>query len=121
MNPMELRKGILLAADTVVEALKEMSVPIKGKEQIANVATISANGDAKIGNILASIFEKLGPNGTITVAEGKTLETEVEYVEGLRWDRGYISPYFVTNEKSFKIEFENALVLLIDKKINSVQ
>ena len=121
MNPMDLRRGILLAVDTVVASLKEQSVPIKGKEHIASVATISANGDAKIGNILAGIFEKLGPNGTITVADGKTLETEVEYVEGLKWDRGYISPYFITDAKTSKVEFENALVLLVDKKVSSVQ
>jgi chaperonin GroEL len=100
MNPMDLRRGILLAVDTVVEALRSQAHPIKGKDQIANVATISANGDAKIGNILAGIFEKLGANGTITVADGKTLETEVEYVEGLKWDRGYISPYFITDPKT---------------------
>jgi chaperonin GroEL len=111
MNPMDLRRGILLAVDTIVEGLKEQAVPVKGKDQITSVATISANGDTKIGNILGGIFEKLGANGTITVADGKTLETEVEYVEGLRWDRGYISPYFVTDPKTQKVEFENALLL----------
>ena len=120
MNPMDLRKGILLAVDKVVEGLKELSVPIKGKDQIANVATISANGDKVIGDLIAGIFDKLGPNGTITVADGKTLETEVEYVEGLKWDRGYISPYFITDPKTSKVEFENALILLVDKKISSV-
>ena len=84
------------------------------------MATISANGDSKIGGLIAGIFDKLGPNGTITVQDGKTLETEVEYVEGLRWDRGYISPYFVTDPKTQKVEMENALVLLVDKKINSI-
>jgi chaperonin GroEL len=121
MNPMDLRRGILLAVDTIVASLKEQAVPIKGKDQITNVATISANGDSKIGNILGGIFEKLGPNATITVADGKTMETEVEYVEGLRWDRGYISPYFVTDPKTSKVEFENALILLVDKKVSSVQ
>jgi len=77
-----------------------MSVPVKGQDEIRNVATISANGDETIGGHLAGIFEKLGANGTITVQDGKTLETEVEYVEGIRWDRGYISPYFATDTKS---------------------
>jgi len=98
-----------------------MSTPIKDKQEISHVATISANGDEKIGGLIAGIFDKLGPNGTITVADGKTLETEVEYVEGLKWDRGYISAYFVTDPKTQKVEMENALVLLVDKKINSVQ
>lgn len=110
-----------MAVDQVVAGLKEMSIPIKGKDQIQNVATISANGDSKIGELIAAIFDKLGANGTITVQDGKTLETEVEYVEGLKWDRGYISPYFITDAKTSKVEMENALVLLADKKISSVQ
>jgi chaperonin GroEL len=121
MNPMDLRKGILMAVDTVVNELKQLSVPIRGKEEISNVATISANGDTKIGDIIAGIFDKLGANGTITVSDGKTLETEVEYVEGLKWDRGYISPYFITDPKTSKVEFENALVLLVDKKVSTIQ
>jgi chaperonin GroEL len=100
MNPMDVRRGIMTAVDEVVAGLKELSVPIKGKEQIQNVATISANGDQKIGDIISGIFDRLGSNGTITVADGKTLETEVEYVEGIKWDRGYISPYFVTDAKT---------------------
>merc|ERR1719424_55893 len=110
-----------MAVDEVVRGLQEMSVPVQGKEEIENVATISANGDKHIGGILAGIFEKLGANGTITVQDGKTLETEVEYVEGIKWDRGYISPYFVTETKSGKAEFKNPLVLLADKKISNVQ
>ena len=98
-----------------------MSTPVSTKEAIQNVATISANGDQKIGGILAGIFEKLGQNGTVTVQDGKTLDTEVEYVEGIKWDRGYISPYFVTDTKSSKCEFKNPLILLCDKKISSVQ
>ena len=121
MNPMDLRRGIQLAVDEVVNGLKEQSIPIRSTEEIHNVATISANNDAKIGGLIAGIFDKLGPNGTITVSEGKSLETEVEYVEGLKWDRGYISPYFVTDAKTSKVEFTNAAVLLVDKKISSIQ
>lgn len=120
MNPMDLRRGIQLAVDNIIEELKSMSTPIKGKEEIANVATISANGDKKIGGLIAGIFERLGPNGTITVSDGKTMETEVEYVEGLKWDRGFISPYFMTDNKAQKVEFENPFVLLVDKKISSI-
>jgi len=121
MNPMDLRRGIQLAVDTVIEELKKQSIPIKSSDEIRNVATISANNDAHIGGLIAGIFDRLGPNGTITVSEGKSLETEVEYVEGLRWDRGYISPYFVTDPKTSKVEFQNPAILLVDKKINSVQ
>ena len=121
MNPMDLRRGIQMGVDVVVQGLKDQSIPIQSVDEIRNVATISANNDAHIGGILAGIFERLGANGTITVAEGKSLETEVEYVEGLKWDRGYISPYFVTDAKTSKVEFQNASVLLVDKKISSVQ
>jgi chaperonin GroEL len=121
MNPMDLRRGIQQAVDEVVFGLKELSIPVETTEQIKNVATISANNDHHIGGLIAGIFEKLGPAGTITVSEGKSLETEVEYVEGLKWDRGYISPYFVTDPKTQKTMFENAAVLLMDKKVTSVQ
>lgn len=97
MNPMDLRRGIQMAVDKVVEGLREQSIPINNVDEIRNVATISANNDSHIGGLIAGIFERLGANGTITVSEGKSLETEVEYVEGLKWDRGYISPYFVTD------------------------
>ena len=110
-----------MAVDSVVAELKKLSIPINGKVEIANVATISANGDTKIGDIISGIFDKLGANGTITVADGKTMETEVEYVEGLKWDRGFISPYFITDAKTQKVEFENAMILLVDKKISSIQ
>ena len=110
-----------MAVDQVVSGLQELSTPVKGKEEIQNVATISANGDKHIGGILAGIFDKLGANGTITVQDGKTMETEVEYVEGIKWDRGYVSPYFVTDTKSQKAEFKNPLILLSDKKISNVQ
>jgi len=100
MNPMDLRRGIQMAVDEVVYSLKEQSSNVESREDIQNVATISANNDHHIGGLIAAIFDKLGPNGTITVAEGKSLETEVEYVEGLKWDRGFISPYFVTDAKT---------------------
>ena len=121
MNPMDLRRGIQLGVDKVVEGLKAQSIPVSSVDEIRNVATISANNDAHIGGLLAGVFEKLGPHGTITVSEGKSLETEVEYVEGLKWDRGYVSPYFVTDAKTSKVEFANANILLVDKKISSVQ
>jgi len=121
MNPMDLRRGIQKAVDTVVEELKVLSIPINSVEEIKNVATISANNDHHIGGLISNIFDKLGANGTITVAEGKSLETEVEYVEGLKWDRGYISPYFVTNPKTQKVEFTNANILLVDKKISNIK
>jgi chaperonin GroEL len=121
LNPMDLRRGIQMAVDNVVEALKKNSVPVKTKEDIQNVATISANGDKFIGGLIAGIFEKLGEQATITVQDGKTLSTEVEYVEGLRWDRGYTSPYFVTNAKAAKVEYDNPMILLVEKKITSLQ
>jgi len=121
MNPMDLRRGIQMAVDEIVFGLKELSVPVETTAQIENVATISANNDKHIGGLIAGIFDRLGANGTITVAEGKSLETEVEYVEGLKWDRGYISPYFVTDPKTSKCEFENCAVLLLDKKVSAVQ
>jgi len=121
MNPMDLRRGIQLDVDQVVAGLAEQATPVKGKKEIENVASISATGDHHIGGLIAGIFDKLGPHGTITVAEGKSLETEVEYVEGLKWDRGYISPYFVTDPKTSKVEFTNPAILLVDKKISSVQ
>lgn len=121
MNPMDLRKGIQLAVEEVVKSLKNNSTPITTKEDIESVATISANGDVHIGQLISSIFEKLGPNGTITVQDGKALETEVDYVEGLRWDRGFISPYFVTDQKNQKVEMQDAYILLVDKKIQNAQ
>ena len=120
MNPMDLRRGIQLAVEAVVAELTNMSQAVKNKEEIEAVATISANGDTRIGGILAGIFDRLGPSGTITVQDGKTMETEVEYVEGIKWDRGYISPYFVTDTKSAKCEFKNPLILLCDKKVSNV-
>lgn len=121
MNPMDLRRGIQLAVDTIVEELKKQSKAIKGKDDIKNVATISANGDRDIGNLISEVFEKIGPDGSVTVQDGKTLKTEVEYVEGLKFDRGYISPYFITDSKKQETSFDNPLVLLTTFKISTVQ
>ena len=121
MNPMDLRRGIQLAVDHVIEGLREQSIPINHKAEILNVASISANNDARIGGLIAGIFEKLGVTATINVTDGKSLTTEVEYVEGLKWDRGYVSPYFVTDPKTQKVEFQNAYLLYVDKKISSIQ
>jgi chaperonin GroEL len=120
MNPMDLRRGINLAVEAVVEDLKQRSVSVNSKEQIANVATISANGDKEIGNLIAELMDKVGQHGTITVADGKTLSHEIEFVEGMKFDRGYISPYFVTNNKNQKVELENPYILLCDKKVTNV-
>ena len=121
MNPMDLRRGIQLAVDTVLEELKHQSKDIKGKEDIKNVATISANGDKEIGNLIADVFEKIGADGSVTVQDGKTLKTEVDYVEGLKFDRGYISPYFVTDTKKQECNFDNPLILLATSKVQSIQ
>jgi chaperonin GroEL len=112
MNPMDLRKGIQLAVNAISDYLKKISIKVSDKDSINNVATISANNDTHIGGLIASIFNKIGREGTITVQDGKTLDVEVEYVEGLRFDRGYISPYFVTDTKNAKVELENPLILL---------
>ena len=121
MNPMDLRRGINLAVEAVVSDLKARSKQVKTKEQVANVGTISANGDREIGNLIAELMDKVGQHGTITVADGKTLHHEIEFVEGMRFDRGYVSPYFVTDTKNQKVEFDNPYILLTDKKISNVQ
>ncbi|EGV61969.1 chaperonin [Yamadazyma tenuis] len=120
-NPMDLRRGTQAAVEAVVEFLQKNKKEVTTSEEIAQVATISANGDHHIGNLLASAMEKVGKEGVITVKEGKTLEDELEVTEGMRFDRGFISPYFITDTKSGKVEFENPLVLLSEKKISSIQ
>lgn len=121
MNPMDLRKGIQLAVNAIVEHLKTISIEVTDKASIESVATISANNDSHIGGLIASVFDKIGRQGTITVQDGKTLDVEVEYVEGLKFDRGYISPYFVTDTKNGRVEMENPLILLVDKKVSTIQ
>jgi len=121
MNPTHIKKGIDRAIEFVSEELKARSTDVRGKEAISNVATISANGDRAIGNMLADLYEKVGVHGTITIQEGKTLHHEIEFVDGLKFDRGYISPYFVTDEKKQKIEYENCYVLIVEKKLGNIR
>ena len=121
MNPMDLKRGIDAAVKVVLEDLASNAKAITTPEEIMQVATIASNGDKVIGNLIAQAFEKVGKDGTITVSEGKTLEHELEVVEGMKFDRGYISPYFVTNQKTLKTEFENPLVLIYEKKISTIQ
>jgi len=121
MNPMDVRRGIQAATDAVLNEIKANSVPINTKEQIAQVATISANSDASIGNLLADAMEKVGKEGVITVHDGKTLADELTVVEGMKFDRGYISPYFITNSKTQKVEYENPLILIHDGKISNIK
>ncbi len=120
-NPMDIKRGIEIAVNTVVEELKVLSKPIKDTKEIAQVATISANGDADIGAIIAQAMERVGKDGTITVEEAKGFETTLEVVEGMNFDRGYVSAYFVTNAEALTVEYENAYVLIYEKKISSMK
>merc|ERR1719242_2346857 len=118
---MDVKRGMDQAVKVALDDLTKRSITIESQQSIRNVATISSNGDEQIGDLITKAFEKVGKDGTITVADGKTLEHELEVVEGMKLDRGYISPYFLTNAKTQKVEFDNPLVLLFDKKISSVQ
>ena len=118
-EPMELKKGIEKAAEAIVEELKKKSTEVKDKEQIAQVATITAV-DTKIGDLIAEVMEKVGKDGVITVEESKGLEYETEYVEGMQFDRGYVSPYFVTNAEKMETEIEDPYILITDRKISAV-
>jgi chaperonin GroEL len=118
-DAMALARGIRKAVDAVIAHLKKQSKPIQGKADIANVASISANNDREIGNIMADAFERVGKDGVITVEEGKSLETFVDVVEGMQFDRGYLSPNFVTNPDEMVVEFEKAYVLVYEEKISS--
>jgi chaperonin GroEL len=119
-NPMLLKQGIERGAQAVVERLKSIATPVKGRDDMAHIASISA-ADSEIGNLIAEVMEKVGKDGVITVEEGKGLRYEVEYTEGMQFDRGYISPYFVTNPERMEAELEDPLILITDKKISSVQ
>jgi chaperonin GroEL len=121
MNPMDLKRGIDLAVDAVVEDLKSRARKVTRNDEIAQVATISANGDTEIGRFLAEAMEKVGNEGVITVEEAKSLATELEVVEGMKFDRGYVSPYFVTNAEKMKVELEDPYVLIHEKKLSGLQ
>jgi chaperonin GroEL len=120
-NPMEIKRGIEMAVNTVVDELKKVSKPIKSTKEVEQVATVSANGDAEIGSIIAKAMEKVGKDGSITVEEAKGFETTLDIVEGMNFDRGYASAYFVTNAETLTCEYENAYVLLFEKKISSMK
>jgi chaperonin GroEL len=120
-DPMSLKRGIDAAVEVVVEGLRGLSQPTKGKEDIAQVGTISANADREIGSIIAEAMEKVGKEGVITVEEAKGLLTELDVVEGMQFDRGYLSPYFVTNAERMEAEIDNPLILIHEKKISSMK
>lgn len=120
-NPIEIRKGVMLAVERVVEELKKLSKQVTTPEEIAQVATISANGDRSIGDLISDAMKRVGRDGVITVKDGKTLNDELEVIEGMKFDRGYISPYFINTSKGAKVEFQDALLLLSEKKISNVQ
>ncbi len=121
MNPMDLKRGIDLAVNAVVEDLKRNSKKITSNDEIAQVGTISANGDAEIGRLLAEAMKKVGNEGVITAEEAKSLETELDVVEGMQFDRGYVSPYFITNADKMRVEMENPYVLVYDKKLSDLR
>ncbi|PLX82478.1 MAG: chaperonin GroEL [Desulfuromonas sp.] len=120
-NPMEIKRGIDKAVEAAVAALQELSNPVKDHKEIAQVGTISANNDETIGNILAEAMEKVGKEGVITVEEAKAMETSLETVEGMQFDRGYLSPYFVTDPERMETVLEDALILIHDKKISNMK
>ncbi len=121
LNPMDLKRGIDMAVNCVVEDVKSRSTAIKTSEEIAQVGTISANGDKTVGDYLAQAMQKVGNEGVITVEDAKGLETELEVVEGMQFDRGYLSPYFVTNPDKMNCEYDNPYILLYDKKLSNLQ
>src|SRR3974377_2287760 len=121
MNPMDLKRGIDLAVETGVEEIKKNSKKVTSNEEIAQVGTISANGDQEIGRFLAEAMKKVGNEGVITVEEAKSLETELDVVEGMQFDRGYISPYFITNADKMRVEMEDPYILINEKKLSGLQ
>ena len=120
-NPMSLKRGIDAAVTSVVAEIAELSKPVEGKEEIQQVAAISANGDSEIGNMIAEAMETVGRDGVITVEEARSTDSSLEVVEGMQFDRGYLSPYFVTDPESMEVELENPLILIHEKKISALQ
>jgi chaperonin GroEL len=121
MNPMDLKRGVDLAVETIVADLQKNSKNVTSNDEIAQVGTISANGDAEIGRFIADAMKKVGNEGVITVEEAKSLETELEVVEGMQFDRGYISPYFITNADKMRVEMEDPYILIYEKKLSGLQ
>jgi chaperonin GroEL len=120
-NPMAVKRGIDAAVSAVVEELARLSKQVRQSEAIQQVASISANNDAEIGNLIATAMDKVGKDGVVTVEEGKTIETELEFVEGMQFDRGYLSPYFANQQQSMECVFEDALILIFEKKISNLR
>ena len=121
MNPMDLKRGIDKAVSSAVEAIHSMSVPCTDSNAIAQVGSISANSDESIGKIIADAMDKVGKEGVITVEDGSGLENQLDIVEGMQFDRGYLSPYFINNQQSMGVELENPFILLYEKKISNIR
>ena len=121
MNPMDIKRGIDKAVESVIDSLKKTSKKVKANEEVAQVGTISANGEKEIGDMISKAMQKVGNEGVITVEEAKGIQTELDVVEGMQFDRGYLSPYFVTNADKMTTELDNPLVLLHEKKLTNLQ
>ena len=119
-NPMEVKKGIDMAVGVVVDELKKLSIPVSGSKDIEDVGTISANNDREVGKLIAQAMEKVGKDGVITVEEGKTQDTRLDLVEGMRFDRGYLSPYFITDPDRMEVALEDPFILIYEKKISAI-